>query len=143
MTDSDYIKAIVARAIDTISDANIMMEGSVDQAITEVQANLNAARKSVETAQRQMLGAIAKIREAKSDADSVVRGTTGMVADAISALDSADLDATDNVVKLQRIREDIERIQRDILKILERDNKTIINRLKNAIGRLRGYWSVL
>lgn len=143
MAEADASKQIILRAIELATEAQVMFEGNVDQSLIEVQADMNALVKTIEQAQRNILAAIPKLRDAKETASQIVRGTSGMASEAIQFLDLSETDATDNLQKLQFMRTEIQRMQVNTANVMTRDNKTIVGRIKSAIGYLRGLANVL
>jgi len=139
---SDQTKAIVDQAIESFKDS-VGYLNNLDTSLTNIGADINVLKKSIDEAIRQVLAAISKLRDGQQQASSVLQGTTGMVSESLLFTQEAENELENMARALYRMKAELEQMQTSTMQTAVRDRGHIIGKLKAAIGHLRGYWSTL
>jgi uncharacterized protein YukE len=142
MAEAEQTKAAINSSIDHIKES-VGTLNNLDNSLTAIGADINALKKSIDIASRQVLTAISQMRNGQDAANSVLMGSTGMVSDSLVFMDQANQDLENMVRGLVRMKRELEEMQKGTMFTATRDRGTIISKLKAAAGHLRGYFNTL
>jgi hypothetical protein len=143
--DSDELRSEVERAELALHTAAQQIRNQEALALEDVGRAINAARKEIEYAVRTVLDVLHNIDDAKSVTVRAMSGSAqiGLVAEAHTQIEEADIDQRDMVQKLYAIKQSLDNIMTGILPVATRDKDNDAAKLSGAEAKLRGYRSTI
>lgn len=142
MTYGEERAAVAKRSADAITKVASRLHNEIDLPMMNMVVQLSTTVRDIDTTMRILLVAIKETRDARADANSVVLGTTGMVADAIGFMNAIDADTEDDVKKLHFLKGEIEKLRDEVLKIAQQSTQRSSKKATAAAGLMNSYASI-
>lgn len=139
MSDADFLKNQLRVAADKLKDTANEIQGPEGVALEDIGTSLNRARAQIDTALHIILRSLSEMRDARQLASSAMVGSQSqLVEEGMVMIGEADLDQTDMVEKMHRIKDALTQIITGILSVAVRDKDNDAAKLRAAAGRFEG-----
>lgn len=143
MSEADLTRAVILEGAEKAAEAAAMIERTRVTG-NDIGAQLNRTKAAVLQTLRETLTDIMALRDARDIVSPFIAGSgQGYVAKGVQLIDRADQELQETARSLKFLQTEIERWQREIVPVIDRDLTEQANNTRGAAGEFRAYANVL